>query len=84
MHNWFTVWNPQTKEACDIFVVGSAIDGFLDKDVELIRAFFKKNCGYVMKISDTDDLIDEIYDSGGIILNKLSELAKKQYIEDVL
>ena len=82
MHNWFTVWNPASKQACNIYVVGSAIDGFLEEDAELIRAFFVRNSYSNMKISDTDELLDEIYDSGGIVINRQSKEYKESYIRE--
>jgi hypothetical protein len=69
VHNWFTAYNPATKEACQFYVVGSSIDGFLQEDAELIRAFFYKNAGYELVVSAQDALLDRIYDEGGILLN---------------
>ena len=91
MHSWFTAYNPTTKEACRFYVVGSSVDGFLQEDAELIRAFFYKNSGYELIVSAQDELLDEIYDNNGIILNgfnsnmsteELKEF-QKTYIETV-
>ena len=83
MHNWFTIYNPITKEGCRFYVVGSAVDGFIEEDSDIIRTFFYKNAGYEMIVSDTDELIDRIYNEGGTIINSsnISKEAREIYIK---
>ena len=82
MHNWYTVYNPTTKEAVNMYVVGSAVDGFLAKDRDLIRAFFVKNVGCDLIMNCTDEHLDRIFGEGGTIINSDTESAefKAQYI----
>ena len=82
MHHWYTAYNPKTKEACQFYVVGSAIDGFLEKDSKIIRAFFYRNAPYELKLSAQDELLDETHEDDAIFVNELSEREKEEYIQN--
>ena len=81
MHLWYTAYNPKTKEACNVFVVGSAIDGVYEED--LLRAFLTKNVEQDLVLSNSDELLDRVYDEGGVHLNRLSITEKEKYIKSV-
>jgi hypothetical protein len=81
MHIWYTAYNPKTKEACYVFVIGSATDEVFEQD--LLRAFLTKNVEQDLVFSSRDELSDRVYDEGGIHLNRLSSADKEKYIKSV-
>lgn len=81
MHLWYTAYSPKTKEACYLFVVGSAIDGMYEED--LLRAFLTKNVEQDLMLSNSDELLDRVFEEGGILLNRLSSIKKEEYIKSV-
>jgi len=82
MHYWYLAYNPKTNMGCYIQVVGSSGESLLSEDRELIRAFLRKNAGYVLDFSCEDELLDKLHDNHGIILNKLPQSLKEKYINE--
>lgn len=83
MQDTFLVYNPLTKEGIEIYTRNNSSGWFNEKDKDLIEAFFLRNVWTIMKISDTDDLLDEMYESNGINLSSLSKEEKEIYIKGV-
>ena len=81
MHIWYTAYNPKTKEACYVFVIGSAKDGVFEED--LLRAFLTKNVEQDLVLSSSDELSCRVYEDGGVHLNRLSSADKEKYIKSV-
>jgi len=82
MHIWYTAYNPKTKEACTVFVSGTSIDGLYEEDLH--RAFLIKNVEQDLVLSNKDELLDRVFEDGGILINRLSSTDKEKYIKDVL
>lgn len=80
MHLWYLAYNPLNGEGCYITCIGSTGDKVLEDDQQLIKAFLEKNSECIMEFSSGDELSDKLHDNGGILLNRMSQEQKDNYI----